>query len=44
VPAHYVWLVSAVLLITGAAVAFQVYRIRTLNRYFERQTERTSGF
>jgi serine/threonine-protein kinase len=43
VPAHYLWIVSAVLLVTGAAVAFQVYRIRTLNRYFERQVERTSG-
>ena len=43
VPAHYFWLVSAALLITGAAVAFQVYRVRTLNRYFERQVQRTSG-
>lgn len=42
-PSHYVWLVCAVLMITGAAVGYQVYRVRTLNRYFERQTQRISG-
>jgi hypothetical protein len=41
-PQHYPWILFAILLVTGGAVAFQVYRIRTLNRYFERQNVRTS--
>jgi eukaryotic-like serine/threonine-protein kinase len=41
-PKHYPWILFAILLVTGGAVAFQVYRIRTLNRYFERQNVRTS--
>ncbi|MBL8849565.1 MAG: serine/threonine protein kinase [Planctomycetaceae bacterium] len=42
VPWHYFIIVMVVLLLTWAAVAFQVYRIRTLNRYFDRQTARQS--
>ncbi|MFO1095649.1 MAG: serine/threonine-protein kinase [Planctomycetaceae bacterium] len=42
-PKHYPWILFAILLVTGGAVAFQVYRIRTLNRYFERQSARHSG-
>lgn len=42
-PKHYLWILLSILLITGGAVAFQVYRIRTLNQYFERQTARNSG-
>jgi len=41
-PRHYPWILFAILLVTGGAVAFQVYRIRTLNRYFERQAVRAS--
>jgi serine/threonine-protein kinase len=42
-PKHYPWILFAILLVTGGAAAFQVYRIRTLNRYFERQLVRTSS-
>jgi len=42
-PQHYPWILIAILLVTGGVVAFQVFRIRTLNRYFERQTARHSG-
>lgn len=37
-PGHYTGILAAVLLVCGGVVAYQVYRIRTLNRYFERSS------
>jgi serine/threonine-protein kinase len=51
-PGHYLGILIVVLLMTGGTMAFQVYRIRSLNRYFDRQanlkssrpsTERAAG-
>jgi len=36
-PAHYRLIFAAILAVIGLIVAYQVHRLRTLSRYFERQ-------